>query len=288
MTVDLGRIMTAPVVTAGTEISVGYAAELMDRHGVGCLVITEGEKLVGIVTSRDIRRSHPNRLVADAMTSPVITAFPETSIWEARDTIERHQIERLVIVQGGRPVGIVTKAQLYNEMGKHFDVLTGLPGAVFLQREASRLLCDGKEVAVIFVDLDDFGAIDKALGHVCGDEILRCAAQVLREAVEDGVDLLCRYAGDEFAVVTVRPFEDARKLAWRLVEALARAEWPYGVRVTGSAGLAGGRRESPCTRESGTDTVSTLINMASLASTQAKKTKSSVVAAGQVAIQEAL
>lgn len=98
----------------------------------------------------------------------------------------------------------------------------------------------GQEIAIIFLDLDDFGAIDKELGHVMGDRILQHAAQVLRSVMEDGIDYLCRYAGDEFAVVTLRPFEEAKKLALRMVTALIEENWPHGLKVTGSAGIAGG------------------------------------------------
>ncbi|GAW91427.1 CBS domain-containing protein [Calderihabitans maritimus] len=279
---NVSNIMTRELVTVSAGDCVGRAAALMEQFKIGGLPVVEDGKLVGIITSRDIRRCHPNRLVADAMSKKVITVTRESSLWEAKELLERYEIERLVVVDGNRPVGIVAKSQLYAELGKHVDALTGLDRAVFLQRKAAELLQEGKEIAVIFLDLDNFGTIDKKLGHVLGDEVLRRVAEVLKGLIEEGTDYLCRYAGDEFAVVTIRPFEEARKLAWQMVAALAEEKWPGGIKITGSVGVAGGRRRS--SRDEGNEscTVSDLINMASLASTRAKREGKRVVVADEV------
>lgn len=280
-------IMTRDPLTIGPGESVEHAAALMNQHRIGGLPVVEDGRLVGIITSRDVRTSHFNRLVADAMSKQVVAVSMECSLWEAKELLERHGIERLVVVKDRRPVGIVTKSQLYVELGKHIDALTGLDRAEFLQRKASELLQNGKEIAIIFLDLDNFGAIDKERGHVVGDKILQQVAQVLRSVVEDGVDCLSRYAGDEFAVVTTRSLEDAKKLALRMVTALAEESWSHGLKVTGSAGVAGGRRSRSRSEGKKAFTVSDLINMASLASTRAKKEKKPVLVAGLVELKEA-
>ena len=280
-------IMTRDPLTIGPGESVERAAALMNQHRIGGLPVVEDGRLIGIITSRDVRTSHFNRLVADAMSKQVVVVSGECSLWEAKELLEQHGIERLPVVKDGRLVGIVTKSQLYAELGKRIDALTGLNRAEFLQWKASEFLQGGQEIAIIFLDLDDFGAIDKELGHVMGDRILQQAAQVLRSVMEDGIDYLCRYAGDEFAVVTLRPFEEAKKLALRMVTALIEENWPHGLKVTGSAGIAGGRRS--CSRPEGDEacTVSDLINMASLASARAKKEKKAVIVAGRVELKEA-
>lgn len=280
-------IMTRNPLTIGPGESVERAAALMNQHRIGGLPVVEDGRLIGIITSRDVRTSHFNRLVADAMSKQVVVVSGECSLWEAKELLEQHGIERLPVVKDGRLVGIVTKSQLYAELGKRIDALTGLNRAEFLQWKASEFLQGGQEIAIIFLDLDDFGAIDKELGHVMGDRILQHAAQVLRSVMEDGIDYLCRYAGDEFAVVTLRPFEEAKKLALRMVTALIEENWPHGLKVTGSAGIAGGRRS--CSRPEGDEacTVSDLINMASLASARAKKEKKAVIVAGRVELKEA-
>ncbi|NLG79283.1 MAG: CBS domain-containing protein [Firmicutes bacterium] len=282
----VGEIMTKELLTVEPEDSVARVAELMERAKVGGLPVVEDGRLVGIITSRDIRRCHPNRLIADAMTREVVTVRPACSLWEAKDLLERHGIERLVAVEGDHPVGVVTKSALYAELGKHTDALTGLQQAEAFQRKALELLRDGKEIAIVFLDLDNFGAVDKELGHVEGDKVLCKVAKVLSSVVEEDSDHLFRYAGDEFAVVTVKPLEEARKLALRMVNAISEEEWPPGIKVAASAGVAGGRRASP--RQGGLESyaVSDLINMASLASTKAKKEGRQVVVAGEIELRE--
>ncbi len=284
---SVGDIMARDLVTIGPDESIERAAGLMNRYRVGGLPVVRDGRLVGIITSRDVRGSHGNRLVVDAMSKQVVVVSEDCSLWEAKELMEQHGIERLVVVEDGRPVGVITKSRLYAELGKYVDALTGLHRAEFLQRKAADLLQQGKEIAIIFLDLDDFGAVDKELGHVWGDKILQQVAQVLRGVMEDGVDYLSRYAGDEFAVVTTRSFDEARKLAWRMVRVLAEERWPHGVSVTGSAGVAGGRRGYMREEANEKWTVADLINMASLASTRAKKDRKPVIVVGRVELQEA-
>ncbi|SHJ40453.1 diguanylate cyclase (GGDEF) domain-containing protein [Desulfofundulus thermosubterraneus DSM 16057] len=281
-----GDIMHKNPVTIDPFESVGRAAALMNQLKIGGLPVVEGGRLVGIITSRDVRYSHPNRLVADAMSRNVVTVSPECSFWEAKETMESHGIERLVVVRDGRLLGVITKSRLYAEIGKHVDALTGLNRAEFLQHKAAELLQSGQEITVIFLDLDNFGAIDKEFGHVIGDEILQQVGKILKGVIAEGLDYLCRYAGDEFAVVTVRPLEEAKQLSWQMIKALADARWPQGIKVTASAGVAGGRRSRVRGEPNGTHNVRDLINLASLASTKAKREKRPVVVAGWVELEE--
>ncbi|MGQ9712753.1 MAG: GGDEF domain-containing protein [Desulfotomaculales bacterium] len=284
---NVGDIMTQPLVTITADQPVRQAVDVMDQLRIGCLPVVEKGRLAGIITSRDVRGVHPNRLVADAMKRDVVTVALESSLWEAKELLDRHGIERLVVVYQNRPVGILTKARLNAEIGKHIDSLTGLNRAEFLQRKAWELLAQGREIAVVFLDLDDFGRINKEFGHVFGDRILALAADVLKGLVENGVDHLCRYAGDELAIVTTRPLEEAARFAARLVDALATYHWPGGIAVTASAGVAGGRRRTGRGDGNEACTVSDLINLASLASTTAKRKKRPVVTAGKVEFTEA-
>ncbi|MCL6614648.1 MAG: CBS domain-containing protein [Firmicutes bacterium] len=276
------EIMTRELVTVGPEDSVARAAEIMERIGIGGVPVVDAGRLVGILTSRDIRSSHPNRLVADAMTREVVTIPAASSLWEAKELLERHGIERLVVMEEDHPVGVVTKSVLYAELGKYVDGLTGLPQAEFLHRRSSELLRDGQEIAIIFLDLDDFGAVDKELGHVVGDGILRRVAKLLGGMVEEGPDYLVRYAGAEFAVVTLRSLEEAEGLALRMVDAISGEDWPPGVKLGASAGVIAGRPAARRRRDSQPYTIGDLINMASLASTRAKQEKKRVVVVGRM------
>jgi len=282
---NISEIMEDSPVTISPYVSVKSASEVMEKHRFGGLPVINDGLIVGILTSRDVRRSHPNRLVADAMTKNVLTMPPETSLWEAREFIENNCIEHLMVANESKLLGIITKSLLNLEFGKQVDTLTGLYRSDYLYYMAVKLLQIGTEIAVLFIDLDDFGAIDKEMGHVTGDVILRQVAEAFKKVVDDRKDYLCRYAGDEFAVVTSRCLKDARKLGVMLLDSLAKQQWPNGINLNASIGIAGGRRghQRPANER---NAVSKLINLASLGSAMAKTNNTRIFFVGQIEVVE--
>ena len=84
------------------------------------------------------------------------------------------------------------------------DPMTLLPNQRYLMAHMERALTrarhDGRPVAVIFLDLNDFKAVNDNAGHAAGDAALRLVASRLKSVVRAN-DLCARYAGDEFVVV---------------------------------------------------------------------------------------
>jgi diguanylate cyclase (GGDEF)-like protein len=105
------------------------------------------------------------------------------------------------------------------------DQLTGLPNrASFLKRASetieARIPQEGN-VAVLFLDCDDFKHINDSLGHAAGDEVLMATAQRVRAVLRDG-DVVARLGGDEFAVLLspIRGIDDAERLADKIAQAI--------------------------------------------------------------------
>lgn len=102
------------------------------------------------------------------------------------------------------------------------DPLTDLANrALFINQVKETLAQESAEVAVLFIDLDDFKTFNDSFGHSAGDELLIAVADRLRESVRPA-DAIARLGGDEFAVMvreTERPHEDGVLIAERIMRA---------------------------------------------------------------------
>ncbi|UYO46714.1 EAL domain-containing protein [Rhodopseudomonas palustris] len=127
----------------------------------------------------------------------------------------------------------------------HHDGLTGLPNRNSLRKRLDELLIQtrrtGEKIAVLFVGIDNFKAVNDTLGHAVGDKLLRGVARRLRSTLREE-DPLARLNSDEFAVIQTgikRP-EDIVLLAKRLLHAIAEPYLLQGhsVVVGASIGIA--------------------------------------------------
>jgi diguanylate cyclase (GGDEF)-like protein len=125
------------------------------------------------------------------------------------------------------------------------DPLTGLPNRAAASREVERALARaqraGDEVAIFYIDLDDFKNVNDNHGHEAGDTVLRVTAGRLLQTVRAG-DFVARIGGDEFLVVAERA-EDRRgliELGERIVDAVSCsiAVGAATTRVGASVGIA--------------------------------------------------
>lgn len=287
--VPVGEIMHGDVPVVSPCSRVLTAINIMRESGQSGLPVVEGGKLVGIITSRDTRGVNVNRMVADAMTHNPVTIEPKASLWEAKDLLEKHNIERIIVADKNKVLGMVNKATVFMEIGKVTDSLTRLPKAEFIQDKAVELLQKGREISLIFIDIDKFGEVNKTFGHIVGDNVIRQVADIIKELTVREDTYLCRYAGDEFACVCETSNSEASKLADTLISTISNESFCSGVKITASAGVAGGRRKIG-QRIKGFENrvVNYLINMASLASTKAKQENRKVVVVESLNIVEAL
>jgi CBS domain-containing protein len=110
----LGEVMTRDVLTVAPEDTLGEAAAKMTDRGVGAVVVSDFGRMIGILSERDIMRAVAGRVhssearVREWMTPEPITATEETSLEDAGRTMLEHGFRHLPVVDGDRPVGIVS------------------------------------------------------------------------------------------------------------------------------------------------------------------------------------
>ena len=115
-------VMTQKVFSILTTAQTSDAIELMKEHNVGGLpVVDEENRVWAIVTERDVIFLFSGKIsevkVADAMSKKVVTAKPNTSIFEAEKTMIQHGFRRLPIVQNEKLIGIVTVMDILRFFG---------------------------------------------------------------------------------------------------------------------------------------------------------------------------
>jgi len=148
------------------------------------------------------------------------------------------------VVESTRDTTTVHLAQKTIQRMAYYDPLTDLPNrALFRDRLATALAQARRRdeiVAVIYVDLDEFKAINDLLGHAVGDGVLQSVARRLRELVREE-DTVARQGGDEFTIIArVLNREAAGSIAKRIIESIDREFIVDGhqLRIGASVGIA--------------------------------------------------
>jgi diguanylate cyclase (GGDEF)-like protein len=123
----------------------------------------------------------------------------------------------------------------------HYDALTDLPNrTLFHERLKQELahIAPGEQLAVHYIDIDEFKSVNDSLGHLIGDELLKSVAVSLSRCVTAG-DFVARLGGDEFAIVqtAVKTPADVTELVTRVFEAIREPYECLGHRLTADASI---------------------------------------------------
>ena len=172
---------------------------------------------------------------------------------------EQHQSERTrpngtvlevrgLPLPGGGFVTIYTDVTEYKrareaiERLAHQDALTGLDNRYTLESRLDQSIADARrnhhKLALMFIDMDNFKAINDSLGHAVGDEFLKAIAQRLRASARES-DIVARPGGDEFvlALTNIQAVSSAVRVVTGLFEALAAPVTVGGQQLTPSASV---------------------------------------------------
>jgi CBS domain-containing protein len=179
-------VMSSPVITINEEAPANQVAELMDKHGFGCIIVTSKKgKSLGIITERDLVRRvlakniKPGSFKAkEVMTSPLITIDPGEKISEAARRMSRLNIRRLGVIYKGQLVGVLSSK----------DALSVMPELIEISQEQGLLEGENraeeaqKESPPVTGYCDRCGSWSDNLKENNGDFLCEdCAAEMQRE-----------------------------------------------------------------------------------------------------------
>ena len=124
--------MTADPRSIGASASVVEAARLMREQHIGSLPVTEDDRLVGMITDRDIttrvvaESAVPETTsVGDVYSRDLISVEPNSDLDEALRLMARHQVRRLPVVENDRLVGMVAQADIVLKESERTGELVG-------------------------------------------------------------------------------------------------------------------------------------------------------------------
>jgi CBS domain-containing protein len=155
--------MTSHLISVMPDVDIRVAAETMARNGISAVtVIDQKGDLVGILSEGDLVRRQElkstqsrrswwlemfafdqaseyvkahGRKVQDVMTTNVVTASPDTSLREIAELFEKHNIKRVPIVENGKMIGIVSRANLVQAIANASELVSPDETDAMLKRE---------------------------------------------------------------------------------------------------------------------------------------------------------
>jgi CBS domain-containing protein len=99
-------VMVKNVITVDSDYTVKHVAYIMNRCGIGCVLVLENKNLVGIITERDIlrkivavARDPEETFVREIMSTPIIVVGPDMVLEKALDLMFEHKIKKLPVME---------------------------------------------------------------------------------------------------------------------------------------------------------------------------------------------
>jgi diguanylate cyclase (GGDEF)-like protein len=222
------EILERDLIHTMTWLAAGLATLLVVGLGLAWLA---GQRIAGSVRAL----TEPAIALGKGKSVPV----PEVSIQESAEVaVALRQAGELL---AARRASLVAVNQELEQLAR-VDALTGLQNRNSanerLRQEFLRLKRSDHLYAVLFMDIDDFKAINDTYGHDTGDQVLRQLAAVLKDTLRES-DFVARYGGEEFlAILPETNAEGALRLAETVRHTVSRQSFPVAEPVTVSIGVA--------------------------------------------------
>ncbi len=234
--------MVQDPVTCDPDAPLSQALELMRQNGISGIPVTQGRKLVGILTSRDVRfETNLHQKVSAVMTREVVTGREGITHPAALELMHRHRIEKLPVVNdGGELRGLLTV--------KDIEKIRAFPNAA--KDEKGRLLV----AAAVGVGVDTDERVDALLKAGCDVIVVDTAHGHSRGVIEAVANVRKNFSGHTFELIAgnVATAEGTRALIEAGVDAVKVGIGPGSIcttRVVAGVGVPQVTAVDECARE---------------------------------------
>jgi diguanylate cyclase (GGDEF)-like protein/putative nucleotidyltransferase with HDIG domain len=231
--------VAAPVYTAGEHAEFFSTRRVPAGEGVTGWVIANARTMSEAAAELDTV-GVPDEIasrVGSVLSSPLVReegAFGAVTLYSSGVGVYTREQARLLESVCLHVSGALSNAVTFERTKQSAltDILTSLPNAralrlVLEQRLAECRRQGGEPVAVLSIDLDDFRVVNEEFGHGVGDRLLASVADVIKRQFRQ-MDMLARYAGDEFvAVMPGEGLEAASLVSERVRAAVESHSFPF-------------------------------------------------------------
>lgn len=187
MATPLSEMLARDPVTLTPDTSIRRAAEVMVANRISSVLVTDEEKLVGIVTDRDLRGKviasglPTDRPLSEIMTPDPITLDSATYGFEAMLAMAKLHIHHLPVTDAGRVAGMITSTDL---LERRSSSAVFVIGDIYKRRSAEELAEVSKQIPKVLTRLQSASASAHSIGHVISSigEAITCRLLELAEA----------------------------------------------------------------------------------------------------------
>jgi len=133
MSLQVKDVMVKSIITIEAEDTIKKAAELMEKHDIGCLIVVSYGNPVGIITERDMlkkvvlqRRDPVKTKAGSIMSAPLITSPPQIDIRDAVRLMNERRIKKLPVIEEGNLIGLVSLTDVMRSLAYFEHVISSL------------------------------------------------------------------------------------------------------------------------------------------------------------------
>ena len=148
MSLKVEDVMVKDVITISYRASVKRAAQVMNKHEIGCLIVVKGRKAVGIVTERDMLKRvvakavNPQKTrVEEIMSHPLIVVEPDMDLEDAVKLMFEMKIKKLPVVEKGKLVGLISITDIARFHPHIMDIIKKLAVQENVPKRMQKVMC---------------------------------------------------------------------------------------------------------------------------------------------------